>query len=204
MEECDCCPPGLLHKIYSKAVRTTGSALPFIERWIAEEYRDVITYPSDAELRERVLERVCTDLTNAQPQIVFAHSLGTVVALDALARLTETLQPRMLVTAGPPLGLPRFSNWEDDTRSWIADKTVDWTNLIDTTDEVTGGDGLDSNQFPTVKNHSVNNDKYSTYAGPDGGWGATHSIRHNARHRCLSTGIQQLVKQHMSEPRSAR
>lgn len=104
LRRCVCCSPGLWHRVYSSTVRTAFDIAPFVERWIAEEYRDVMTYLYDAEQRDRTLTRVCRDLLEHRPQIVIAHSLGSAVALDAVARLSATYQPRLLVTAGSPLG----------------------------------------------------------------------------------------------------
>lgn len=42
--------------------------------------------------------------TSGEPVLV-THSLGTVVGMDLLTRLTDDIDPVLLVTAGSPLGL---------------------------------------------------------------------------------------------------
>jgi len=52
-------------------------------------------------------------LPETGPLVIVAHSLGSVVAMDLLARLPERVEVDLLVTAGSPLGLDavRTSLW---------------------------------------------------------------------------------------------
>jgi endonuclease G len=72
---------------------------------IARVFRDVATYLDDQTVRQAVLEVVRETLPTSGELVLVSHSLGTVVALDLLTQLPPTLQVRMLVTAGSPLGM---------------------------------------------------------------------------------------------------
>ncbi len=65
--------------------------------------RQVKSYLDDQFLAEAIRDRLLADL-NRQPQVVIAHSLGTVVAVDTL-RLNPHLKVPILVTLGSPLGM---------------------------------------------------------------------------------------------------
>jgi hypothetical protein len=86
--------------------RKTGTAEFVIEEYLS----DVAYYLTDEQIRGDVLHIVQDAITAARQDhdgvVVVAHSLGTVVAYDAL-RTSDTLRPVwFLVTAGSPLGLP--------------------------------------------------------------------------------------------------
>ena len=86
--------------------RKTGAPTLIIERFLD----DVAYYLEMPEMRESVLGIVDSGLRRAVPDggdvVVLGHSLGSIVAYDALTRLPDRYRVRLLVTAGSPLGYP--------------------------------------------------------------------------------------------------
>ncbi|WP_410641719.1 hypothetical protein [Amycolatopsis sp. lyj-346] len=106
----------------------------FAERVLVRALRQVTLYLTDDEVRERVQARVA-DLVGPETEIVVAHSLGSVVAYEAVHRLGRPLP--LLVTLGSPLG----------TRTIVYERTrpqppsvpgclARWVNLADRDDLV--------------------------------------------------------------------
>ena len=71
-------------------------------------FPEVATYlrTEDAPERTAAREEVAARIARHQPRIVIAHSLGSVVAYEALHAHPE-LQPDLFLTLGSPLALPR-------------------------------------------------------------------------------------------------
>ncbi|WP_204037899.1 hypothetical protein [Micromonospora qiuiae] len=65
--------------------------------------RQVRRYLTDHDIRHRIRQRVLDTLTE-DTQLVVAHSLGSVVAYEAL-HMIGTSSPRALITLGSPLGI---------------------------------------------------------------------------------------------------
>ena len=86
--------------------RKTGAPTLIIERFLD----DVAYYLELAEMRDTVLSIVDRALRQALPDggdvVVVGHSLGSIVAYDALTRLPDRYRVPLLVTAGSPLGYP--------------------------------------------------------------------------------------------------
>lgn len=71
-------------------------------------FREVAVYLRSAESPERAAAReaIATRIARHQPDVVIAHSLGSVVAYEALHAHPD-LRPRLFLTLGSPLALPR-------------------------------------------------------------------------------------------------
>ncbi|WP_437075663.1 serine peptidase [Streptomyces sp. enrichment culture] len=71
-------------------------------------FREVAAYlrAHDAPPRLAAREEVAARIARRQPRIVMAHSLGSVVAYEALHAHPE-LRPELFITLGSPLALPR-------------------------------------------------------------------------------------------------
>lgn len=86
--------------------RKTGAPTLIIERFLD----DVAYYLEMPAMRDTVLGIVDRELRRALPDggdvVVIGHSLGSIVAYDALTRLPDRYRVRLLVTAGSPLGYP--------------------------------------------------------------------------------------------------
>lgn len=78
-------------------------------RVIEEYFTDVAYYLGCAEVRQTVLaivERALADVPIGEPVVVVGHSLGSVVAYDALIRGAQGRTIALVATTGSPLGLP--------------------------------------------------------------------------------------------------
>ncbi|VXB29689.1 hypothetical protein [Citricoccus sp. K5] len=78
-------------------------------RVIEEYFTDVAYYLGCAEVRQTVLaivERALADVPTEEPVVVVGHSLGSVVAHDALTRGAQGRTIALVATTGSPLGLP--------------------------------------------------------------------------------------------------
>ncbi|WP_147472703.1 alpha/beta hydrolase family protein [Streptomyces triticirhizae] len=95
---------GWLRWVCGQVAQRAGAAPAVVERAVRLFFPEVTRY-FGAPARERVLDRVVRALERHRPRIVIAHSLGSVVAYEALHRLPE---PRvdLFLTLGSPLALP--------------------------------------------------------------------------------------------------
>jgi len=103
-------------------------------------FREVPTYLSDDARRSATRNRVAAAIVAHDPQIVLAHSLGSVVAYEALWAHPE-LSIDLLVTVGSPLGMPdvvfeRLDPPSADGRNSRAPGVARWINLADPGDLV--------------------------------------------------------------------
>jgi pimeloyl-ACP methyl ester carboxylesterase len=76
------------------------------DQMLLGELRQVRRYITDPQIRETAISRL-TDLVGPETRVVVAHSLGTVVAYEALCA-NPNWQVRALVTLGSPLGIRRL------------------------------------------------------------------------------------------------
>lgn len=123
----------------------TGVPVPGIpdsERWDeARRYRD------NEAVREAIWSRVVQSVDQGEPLIVIGHSLGSVIAVDALKRLPGC-HVVSLVTLGSPLGVVRdFGRHGRIAEGFPYDAVHGWANIYDPRDPVTGGRGA-SSRFP--------------------------------------------------------
>jgi len=174
--------------------RGAPDLLKFVERqFVGLQHPDVVRFGGDPELREQVRQRVCEDLGRVNPHVVIAHSLGAVVAIEALAVCERS--PQLLITAGAPLSWPRFAGtWSREAQRWLSSKSCAWLNLIDLSDEVTGFQIPPRIPYANAFNVVVSNDHYSDWFGPDGGISATHSLRHYLRHPAVKDAFLKVCK----------
>lgn len=85
------------------------SGRPFrgLLRFMARFVREVAWYLEHPERRAAARQHVGATITRVQPQVVVAHSLGSVVAYEALwSTNASTVPVELLVTVGSPLALP--------------------------------------------------------------------------------------------------
>lgn len=104
--------------------------LPFLSMRQAGHYRH------DAQLRTTVLDRVESALTDLPgPVILLAHSLGSVVALDAMH--TRNISVDLFVSFGSPLGQAGFwgKQWEDPATFPYA-RIGAWLNIVNLNDPI--------------------------------------------------------------------
>lgn len=95
-------------------------------------------YLEEPRLRQAALDRVRAAI-GQDTRVVVAHSLGSVVAYEALCSLPEH-PVRALVTIGSPLGVPmvvdRLQPAPNPPKGWPGGQDLVWTNLADRGDVV--------------------------------------------------------------------
>ncbi|MEV8363894.1 antibiotic ABC transporter ATP-binding protein [Streptomyces niveus] len=115
------------------------------DRVLIGNLKQVVRYLTDPDIRTRSQAAVAAHLT-PDTRVVVAHSLGTVLAYEALCAAAARgedadLDVRMLVTLGSPLGmrgvvLSRLRPAPVDGRAVWPRNLRAWTNIADTTDIV--------------------------------------------------------------------
>jgi predicted alpha/beta hydrolase family esterase len=124
-------------------------------------------FQTDDELASKVLERVREGL-QTEPRILIGHSLGSVVAYEALCRIADH-GITTLITVGSPLGLRSI-------REALSSKAIKripdlppgvtrWVNVYDRGDPVCLAGGLDG-YWSDVKDKTVNNGRDAHGIGP--------------------------------------
>jgi hypothetical protein len=109
-------------------------------RSLVFDLKQVRRYLQDAELR-KAARTVVSKAVTAQTRVVVAHSLGSVVAYEALAAMPGH-GVRALVTLGSPLGIAnlifdRLDPAPQDGRGiWPGSEELVWTNVADRGDVV--------------------------------------------------------------------
>lgn len=102
--------------------------------------RSGVTYRVQSEIRDRFV-RALTEAPSLGPHVVVAHSLGSVIAYDALARVPGCPPVDALITLGSPLGIdevqdrlrPGWSRPDGFPRRAIRGS---WVNVYDPFDPV--------------------------------------------------------------------
>lgn len=109
-------------------------------RMMVADLKQVSRYFSDAELRMRIRDRA-VEVIGAGTEVVVAHSLGTVVAYEALCAMPDH-RVRALVTLGSPLGIRNLIFDRllpaplDGRGAWPGTERLTWTNIADAGDAV--------------------------------------------------------------------
>lgn len=127
--------------------------------------KQVTAFLNDVEIKERVLERVATEVM-AETQVVIGHSLGSVVAYEYLIRFAPP-QVQLLITIGSPLGTPnlvfeRLTPAPSNGASGWPGKVSKWVNIADKNDTVALRKQLaplfpSPEGIPRVEDHLVDN-----------------------------------------------
>jgi hypothetical protein len=107
--------------------------------------QDIESYFGDADLRDKAIQRIVEAVRAAADDVILlGHSLGTVVAYDALRRYPE-LPVRGYVSLGSPLGLPTVRRALTASGGLQFPDDLDrWVNIYDKRDFVTGNQPLAS------------------------------------------------------------
>lgn len=129
--------------------------------------REVSTYIDDPDCRRAVRERLTTALKHHKPDILIAHSLGSVVAYETLW-CNHAIQLPLLVTVGSPLGLPAgvFDRLEpapmpdsldlSTKKGHRSPNVKQWTNIADIGDLVAIPNGLSRYFHGIDKDRQIN------------------------------------------------
>ncbi|ALG85275.1 hypothetical protein [Gordonia phthalatica] len=118
--------------------------------------KQVKNYLTDEGLRGAVLQRILDDLDGDVDEIVLiGHSLGSVIAIDLLDHLPESVHVRRFITVGSPAGTPAlYRNSQRILKRFPYSRVDDWSNFLDPLDGVTAGRGL-ATIFPGAQDFSV-------------------------------------------------
>jgi hypothetical protein len=124
--------------------------------------RQVKIYLSDDAMAEQIRTGFLAHLDDARPRVVIAHSLGSVIAVDAL-RLSSDSGAPTLITVGSPLGMQAIQSRlrRPAGAADAADAPPDvsrWLNVYDPGDPVAAAGGL-SRIWPAVEDYTVGNGK---------------------------------------------
>ncbi|GAA1939746.1 hypothetical protein [Kitasatospora viridis] len=151
----------------------TLSRVPFFAgvamRAMVSDVKQVRRYLTEPGMRERVWERLDA-VVDADTRVVVAHSLGSVVAYEALCRRPDW-PVRALITIGSPLGIRNliFDRLlpppQDGTGHWPG-PVAEWTNLADAGDVVALVKDLSEPFGARVRNHRVHNGPHAHDARP--------------------------------------
>ncbi|MCT9081540.1 hypothetical protein [Streptomyces fulvoviolaceus] len=137
-------PPGA--DTLARSPRAVQTALRVLQnsRYFAElslralvfDLKQVRRYLTDGELRETARGRVEAAI-GPDTRVVVAHSLGSVVAYEALCARASDHRVRALVTLGSPLGMRMvFDRLRPEPGAWPGGDGFRWTNVVDEGDVV--------------------------------------------------------------------
>ncbi|MFJ4616636.1 trypsin-like serine peptidase [Streptomyces sp. NPDC088812] len=111
-----------------------------LDAWaISLIFRDVAAYLDDRQIREEVLSCVLETVPDAGEMVLVSHSLGTVVGMDLLTRLSPAVEVVHLTTAGSPLGMDGVYRRLLAGGPRSPEKMADWLNAWCPTDPVAIG-----------------------------------------------------------------
>jgi hypothetical protein len=102
------------------------------------------TYKIRTDIRERVLQALKEGDAQPGPHLLVGHSLGTVIAYDALTGIAEAPSVDAVLTVGSPLGISEVREgltppWTAED-GWPSQRLADgpWWNVFDQLDPVCG------------------------------------------------------------------
>ena len=137
----------------------------FVREWALHSFMtDVSTYLAMARAKEaiwKVITKAWKEFGTAGPDLVVAHSLGTVVAWELLATLGSQLsRPKGLLMMGSPLYLGEVRK----SMSIPLGKSLgvgNWIHIFDDGDLVAGGRKI-SSHYPGARDIEVDNPAFPT------------------------------------------
>lgn len=136
-----------------RAVEEKGK---FGEGVLSHVTRDVFLYLTNQNVRDGLHALVGEALAGSEPKIVVAHSLGTVLAYEMLARAPKDSNVLALITLGSPLGLKTVRKFVRRPLEKPECVAV-WKNAYDPSDVVAlyPLDKSTWNIEPPIENHSA-------------------------------------------------
>ncbi|GAA4323679.1 hypothetical protein GCM10023086_49600 [Streptomyces venetus] len=130
---------GWVRWICGQVAQRSGQRPAVVEKTVRLLFPEVARY--FAAGRVSVRERVRAALLRHRPEIVVAHSLGSVVAYEVLHELASRVDVKLLLTLGSPLALPHavFHRLDPAPRDGAGEKPPGvrrWVNVADVGDFV--------------------------------------------------------------------
>ena len=110
------------------------------EFFVTKLFREVATYLRNGEAREKARNEVVAAVERENARIVIAHSLGSVVAYEALHSRPD-LEVELFITLGSPLGMPgvvfeKLQPGPVGGRGISPPRITRWVNIADRGDPV--------------------------------------------------------------------
>ncbi|MDQ0717088.1 pimeloyl-ACP methyl ester carboxylesterase [Streptomyces luteogriseus] len=144
---------GWLRWICGQVAQRSGQRPAVVEKTVRIFFPEVARY--FAARREAVRERVRDALVRHRPEVVVAHSLGSIVAYEALHEAADQLEVKLLLTLGSPLALPhavfhRLDPFPRDGKGTKPASVRRWVNVADVGDFVAIPKGMLAQVFPGV------------------------------------------------------
>ncbi len=123
-----------------------------IESLGAGVFDHVPLFISSRNARRRAISRVVAAVPKSGRVVIVGHSLGSVVALAALTRLSPRVKVELFLTIGSPLGMELFSRQlrYEGREKFPYDKVELWANAYGVQDPVTMGRGISSIYPPAL------------------------------------------------------
>ncbi|MFJ2645447.1 serine peptidase [Streptomyces sp. NPDC087420] len=145
---------GWLRWVCGRIAQRTGERPAVVEKSVRLFFPEVTRY--FAAGRDGVRERVRAALLRHRPQLVVAHSLGSVVAYEALHDLADEVEVELLLTLGSPLALPHaiFHRLDPAPLRGLGARPANvgrWVNIADTGDFVAVPKGALAKLFSGVE-----------------------------------------------------
>ena len=159
---------GLLNEPWIQAILRALDRTPAGDRSIDRFTRDVYAYLTFPGIRAQVDDTVRALLQDG-PAVVVSHSLGSVVAYNVLANAPASLDVKLFVTVGSPLGI-RTVRTRAARPLAVPSCASEWFNAFDPRDVVSLFP-LDSTYFPTekpIENYNRVNNHTDNRHGIDG------------------------------------
>ena len=141
-----------LFDLYCRLLRRGDPLLSQIERqWLNDYYRYVHSNAVQAKIRRRLEAELDAAAQEGQRVAIVAHSMGTVIAYDALAKNPEYVVD-LLVTMGSPLGFTAVQiDLTKQAHPPFPPNVSQWLNVFDGIDVVTLPDQRLANDFTNGK-----------------------------------------------------
>ncbi|MFD7132308.1 serine peptidase [Streptomyces sp. NPDC059894] len=144
---------GWLRWICGEVAQRSGESPAVVEKTVKLFFPEVARYFDGG--RDAVRERVREALLRHRPEVVVAHSLGSVVAYEVLHGLGDELDVRLLLTLGSPLALPHavFHRLDPAPEGGVGARPATvrrWVNVADVGDFVAVPKGQLARVFPEV------------------------------------------------------
>lgn len=147
-------PPGPLNAAQAFAVNNMS----------VHDLTQVRRYVEGEPLRGAVLQFLL-DQDYGDEIVLIGHSLGSVIAIDLLDHLPETIRVRRFITIGSPANAPSLHKGSERLlKKFPYARVDDWSNIFNPADVVTGGRGL-AWTFPAAQDFSVDIGRLEHSAG---------------------------------------
>lgn len=138
---------------YERHTAVFGMPAQFLAEIIATDLNQVASYLFSSKIYNAIQTRMLDGLNKAMGMgdelVIASHSLGSVVAFDALRQVSAGHNVSTFFTLGSPLSKLRRLSIRTADLGAIPDMVGEWLNLYDTTDPVANALGpvFPSNQF---------------------------------------------------------